>query len=75
MSKRSMHIYGIGTTKRNVPLATLMWGMFALLFSGFGILPWFTHGRIEWFLTLFGLVAAIFAIISYRRYKQLQLNC
>jgi hypothetical protein len=75
MNKRGKRLYGIGTSKRRLPLAPLMWGLFALLFLGVGLLPWFQGRGIEWFLVLFGLVAAILAIASYRRLKELELNC
>src|SRR5262245_38514815 len=75
MTQRSLRLYGIGTDKRNLPLASIIWALFALLFGGFGVLGWFSRGEIDWFLSAFGLIAAVVCVVSYRRYRQLQLNC
>jgi hypothetical protein len=75
MNQKAKRIYGIGTSKRRMPLAPLMWGLFAILFVGFGVFRFFEHGHLEWFPLLFGLVAAILGVVSYRRVKELQLNC
>jgi hypothetical protein len=75
MNQRGKRLYGIGTSRKHLPLAPLMWGLFALLFLGVGLLPWFQGRDIQWFLVLFGLIAAVLAIVSYRRIKELQLNC
>jgi len=75
MNERSKNLYGIGTTKRRVPLGPLMWGLFALLFGGAGVARWYVDGEVEWFLLMFGVVSTIIAIVSYRRVKDLQLNC
>lgn len=75
MNVRAKRIYGIGDTKRVFPLAVLMWGLFALMFGGFGFFNWIVLDRTDWFLLVFGGVCAFLAVISYRRTKSLQLNC
>ena len=75
MNRRAKQVYGIGSAKRRLPLAPLMWAAFAILFGGFGVYEYLSRGRLEWFLLLFGLLSAILAIITYRRAKDLGLNC
>jgi hypothetical protein len=75
MTQRSLRLYGIGTTKRNLPLAPVIWGLFAILFTGFGVVGWITEGRPEWFFLGFGVLSGIVAVLALHRYKQLQLNC
>lgn len=74
MNQRALRIYAMDAQPRD-PLAPVMWGLFALLFGGFGVYQSVQRGRIEWFLLLIGLVAAVLAYVSYRRAKGLQLNC
>ncbi len=75
LEERAKPLYGIGTSKRRVPLGTLMWGMFGFLFLAFGIYSWFANGQLELFALIFGAMSLILAIVSYRRAKELQLNC
>lgn len=76
INQRAKRIYGVGrNAKRHLPLASLMWGAFALLFGGFGIYEYFRRGSIEWFLVLFGTLCAVLCVITYLRMKELKLNC
>jgi len=75
MTQRSLRLYGIGTNRRNIPLASIIWGLFCVLFTSFGLVGWFSRGQPEWFLLAFGVAAGIVTVISFRRYRQLELNC
>jgi hypothetical protein len=76
INQRAKQIYGVGrNAKRRLPLASLMWGAFALLFGGLGVYEFSRGGRADWFLLLFGLLCAVLCVVTYRRMKELKLNC
>lgn len=76
INERAKRIYGVGASaRRQLPLAPMMWGAFALLFLGFGVGEFYRHGRIEWFLVLFGLVCGVMCVMTWQRLKDLKLNC
>ena len=76
INQRAKQIYGVGTSaKRRLPLASLMWGAFALLFGGLGVYQYVDLGRVDWFLLLFGSLCAVLCVVTYRRMKELKLNC
>lgn len=76
INERAKQLYGVGANaKRRLPLAPLMWGAFALLFLGFGAYGYSMTGRVEWFLVLFGLVCAVLCVVTWRRLRDLKLNC
>jgi hypothetical protein len=76
MNQRGKRIYGIGkNAKKKLPSGVTMWLLFAVFFGGFGILPIFKIGRPDWFFLIFSGISFIVAYISYRRSKDLGLQC
>lgn len=75
MNERALRIYGIGSTRRRAPLVPLMWAGFALLFGGYGAFIYFARGDLQWFPLLFGLLTSVMAVATWRRAKELEINC
>ena len=76
MNQRGKRIYGIGkNVKKKLPSGVVMWLMFAVFFGGFGIFQTIKTGRPDWFLLIFSAISLIVAFISYRRSKDLGLQC
>jgi hypothetical protein len=76
MNRRAKRIYGIGkSAAQRLPLAALMWAGFALLFGGVALFQYLRNGIVDWFPLLFGLLCAILGVATYRRARDLQLNC
>ena len=75
MNTKDKRIYGLGDAKKTFPTAVLMWGLFAAMFGGFGIFTTIAKGRPDWFLLIFGAAFLLMAVVSYRRIKNLGLNC
>ena len=75
MNQRAKKIYGIGVAKKKIPSGVIIWVMFGLLFSGFGIFNSLRDGQPEWFLLVFGAMGFIIAFIAYRRAKEVGLQC
>jgi hypothetical protein len=69
LAGRSRLVYGIGSPRRRIPTAVLVYGLISLLLLGLGLLPLIIGKRPEWVLTSMGLVIALVAIIIYRRYS------
>lgn len=75
MNNRAKKIYGLGDAKKTLPMAAMMWGLFAAMFGGFGIFTTLTKGETEWFLLTFGVLCLFLAIVTYRRTRALEINC
>jgi len=75
MNRRGKRIYGIGATRKRFPMAKATWLAFAALFLGFGGYEFFAGRNFIWFPLLFGLLCLVLAVMSYRRVKEMQLNC
>ncbi|MBC9248958.1 hypothetical protein A9179_01590 [Pseudomonas alcaligenes] len=75
MSSRAKRMYGLGGAKKVFPLGVVIWMVFGLLFSSFGIYRFAESGTPEWFLLLFGAASFFLAFATYRRAKSLELNC
>ncbi|MFT4172337.1 MAG: hypothetical protein QM639_07240 [Rhodocyclaceae bacterium] len=75
MNQRGKKLYGIGGTKKRLPSGVVMWGLFAALFCGAGVINTISRGTPDWFLLCFGAVSVIVAVIAYRRAKETGLQC
>jgi hypothetical protein len=75
MNMKAKKIYGLGNAKKTFPMAAIMWGLFAVVFGGYGIATTLRNGKPEWFLLTFGAVCLFLAILTYRRTRALELNC
>src|SRR5688572_9671642 len=64
MNNKAKRIYGLDDAKKTFPMAVMMWGLFAVMFGGFGIFTTLTKGRPEWFLLIFGAVCLFLAIVT-----------
>ncbi|MBN8728069.1 MAG: hypothetical protein J0H15_10265 [Xanthomonadales bacterium] len=76
INERAKRIYGIGAgARRRIPMLVLIWGMFAVLFGTLGAFMQIRYGGANWFFIAFALVCAALCVISYRRARELNLNC
>jgi hypothetical protein len=75
MNQRGKRIYGIGTGPRKVPSGVIMWSLFAVFFTGFGIYQSVLKEQPDWFLLVFGCLSAVVALMAYRRSKDIGLQC
>jgi hypothetical protein len=75
MNQRGKRIYGIGSGPRKLPSGVIMWGLFAVFFTGFGIYQSFLREEPDWFLLGFGGLSAVVAFMAYRRTKDIGLQC
>jgi hypothetical protein len=69
LAGRTRLMYGIGTQRRRIPTAVLIYGLISLMLLGLGLLPLILGRRPEWVLTGMGLMTALVAIVIYRRYR------
>lgn len=75
MMDKSKQIYGIGSHSKWPSTGILVYFLFALLFLGFGLYPWFVVGEVEWFSLIMGIGFVIIGIVVYVRTRSLKLNC
>ncbi len=75
MERRGARMYGLSGEKRMLPLGAVIWGLFAVLFLGSGVLSWMKTGKPEAFLLGFGVISVVVAALAYQRNKRLGLNC
>ena len=74
IEQRSKRIYGIGSVRRRLPTAVLVWLLFTVVFLGFGLVLSWRRAEIQWFPILFGLAALAVAVMVFRRTKELGLQ-
>jgi hypothetical protein len=74
MNQRGKKIYGIGVP-RKTPSGVIMWLLFALLFGVSGIYESYRNQEISWFPILFALISLFIAFTSYKRMKDIGLQC
>ena len=75
MNQRAKRIYGIGAAPRKLPSGVIMWGLFAVFFTGFGIYQSLQKHEPDWFLLIFGCMSAAIAVMVYRRAKDVGIQC
>lgn len=75
MNQRGKKIYGIGAASRKLPSGVVMWLLFGALFVGYGIYASIMNNEPDWFLLLFGAISLFIAGLSYRRAKDVGLQC
>lgn len=73
MNQRGKKICGIGVAKKT-PSEVIVWLVFAALFGGFGILS-YQNNEPDWFLLFFGGASLFIALLTYRRAKDLGIQC
>lgn len=72
---KSKQIYGIGSHSKWPASGILMYFFFSLMFTGFGLYPWFIVGEPEWFSLIMGVGFFAFGLLVYFRTRSLRLNC
>jgi hypothetical protein len=75
MNQRGKRIYGIGTGSKKLPSGVIIWVLFAVFFTGFGIYQSIRNHEPEWFLLAFGALSAVIGFLAYRRTKDIGLQC
>lgn len=77
INKRAKRLYGVGAgaKSRRLPSGVVMWSLFAVFFTGFGIYQSILRHQPDWFLLIFGGLSAIVAFMAYRRARDIGLQC
>jgi hypothetical protein len=72
---KSKRIYNVGTSSKLPSIAVLMFLFFGLIFLSVGIYEYIQMGRIDFVSLAMGLGFIVFSVLSYIRYRNLNLNC
>ena len=69
MLGRSKRIYGLGLSRRRLPLLVIMFTFSAVVFGGLGIFESYRSEELDWLPLLFAVGCGFMAAIAYRRMK------
>lgn len=75
MLQISKRIYGIGVTKRPLPLITVMMGGMGLVFVLWSVTIYWYKQELDGFTIVFGGFCLAIALLSYWRSKKLGVSC
>lgn len=75
MTRMAHSMYGIGVEKKRIPIVTITWAGFGILFMGWALYLYLSKDVTDWFLIGFGSFAFVIAWMSFRRAKETGLNC
>jgi hypothetical protein len=69
MTEKSKHVYRLSTDTYKVATGVIMWVLFGVFFTGFGIYQSIQKHELDLFLLSFGCVSLVYAFVVYRRTK------
>lgn len=69
MTQRAKKVYGVGLTKKGIPLAAIMFTVFGVVFFGWGIYNSLGTKSIDWFPLVMGAAFLGMGVFVYFRVK------
>ena len=75
MMSKNAQIYGIGSKSKVPPTGVLVYGLFGIIFTTWGVYNSVLRDRVDVITLILGIGFLIFGIYTYFRVRKLGLNC
>lgn len=75
MMGKNAQIYGIGSISRMPPTGVIMYGLFGVVFTAWGIYNSINRDKIDIFTLILGIGFLFIGVYTFFRVRKLNLNC